>query len=64
MIKPPFLVALDFKRGTAHRYVRRKDYVVAGLGWQLMLQTRATLDSATVTIEPAVLERFRITGAV
>jgi hypothetical protein len=63
VIKPPFLVSIDPRAGLARRYVRRKDYAVAGLGWQLDRTYTATFDPAT-PLDVAEVERFRLTGVV
>ena len=60
MIKGPQLVRLDFKAGTAHRYQRQHNMVVAGLGWELVCTHKATFDPG-VPLENAI-ESFRVKG--
>lgn len=59
--KLPYLVALDFRAGTAHRYVRRKDNAVAGLGWQLSRENVAAFDPS-ISLDLPTVERFRQEG--
>ena len=59
--KPPVLVALDFKAGTANRYVRRFDTSGAGLGWRVTRTHPGTFDPAVGPPSEAV-EQFRVKG--
>jgi hypothetical protein len=61
MIKPPFLLVIDCKTGAVRRYVRMKDWAVAGRGWQLKCVNEAQLDLAQDVLHHA-LESFRVTG--
>jgi len=62
-VKKPYLVCLDFKVGTAVRYLRQFDQSGAGLGWQLVCTLRTAFDPA-LPLEAAVVEHLRETGAV
>lgn len=59
--KLPVLVALDFKAGTANRYVRRFDSSGAGLGWRVIRTHPGTFDPAT-ELSGEALEQFRMRG--
>ena len=56
-------MCFDFRTGIARRYVRQKDYAVAGLGWQLVEKQKATFEPKA-PFNADMLERFRVTGAV
>ena len=61
--KLPALVALDFKAGSAHRYLRRFDTSGAGLSWQTICVHKATFE-ADKTLPAETVEKFRATGVV
>ena len=62
MIKGPALVCLNFHTATARRYIRRKNWAVPGLGWELGMTHDAKIDPQ-VGFDPEAMEKFRITGA-
>ena len=62
MLKGPALVCLNFHTATARRYIRRKNWAVAGLGWDLAMTHEAAIDPKG-EFDPAGVERFRATGA-
>ncbi len=61
MIKGPALVCLNLRTGTARRYVRRKNWAVAGTGWELAVTHTAKIDPAA-GFDGAAMENYRITG--
>ena len=62
MIKGPALVCLNFHMATARRYVRHKNWYVAGLGWILVNTHTAPIDRQG-EFDAAALEIYRVTGA-
>ena len=61
--KPPALVALDFKAGSARRYLRRFDASGAGLGWRAVCTHKAIFEIEIEKPLPAEsVEIFRVTG--
>ena len=62
MIKGPALVCINFRMGTARRYLRRTNVAVAGLGWELGWTHEAKIDPKG-EFDPERVERFRVTGA-
>jgi len=61
VIKPPFLLCLNFRTSTINRYVRRNNMVVAGLGWELSNAGTTGFDPALPILADA-LEYFRVSG--
>ena len=59
--KLPALVALDFKAGSARRYLRRFDQSGAGLGWRAVCTHKATFEIGK-TLPAESVETFRVTG--
>ena len=62
MLKGPALVCFNFHTATARRYIRRKNWAVAGLGWELVKTHEAKIDPRG-ECDPAGVEQFRVTGA-
>ena len=62
MLKGPALVCLNFHTATARRYIRRKNWAVPGLGWELVKAHETAIDPRG-EFDPAGVEQFRVTGA-
>ena len=62
MIKGPPLVCLNFHTATARRYVRRKNWAVAGLAWELA-KTHETPIDPKGEFDSMGVEQFRVSGA-
>ena len=62
MLKGPALVCLNFHTATARRYIRRKNWAVPGLGWELVKTHEAKIDPQA-GFDPAGVEAFRVSGA-
>ena len=62
MLKGPALVCFNFHTATARRYIRRKNWAVAGLGWELVKTHEKAIDPRG-EFYPAGVEQFRVTGA-
>ena len=61
MIKGPALVCINFRTGTARRYLRRTNVAVAGMGWELGRTHEAEIDPKA-GFDPERIERFRVAG--
>ena len=61
MLKGPALVCLNFHTATARRYIRRKNWAVAGLNWELVKTHEAPIDPKG-EFDPAGVEQFRVSG--
>ena len=62
MLKGPAIVCLNFYTATARRYIRRKNWAVPGLGWELVKTHEAKIDPQ-MGFAPEGVEAFRVSGA-
>ena len=61
MLKGPALVCFNFHTATARRYIRRKNWAVPGLGWELVKTHKAKIDPQ-VGFALEGVETFRVSG--